>query len=124
MPTVYVLEPDLAERSRLARALAGVGDKQVLLDRREALFDRLPASAGDCLVCSAEIGGISAAELVRALRRRGEKLPVVVTGPSTAFRTAVDVARLDAADFLEQPVSAQRLRGALQRLGCPVGLTT
>ena len=120
MPIVYVLEPDPAERGRLVQALAGVGDAQVLLDQREALFERLPARPGDCLVCSAEIGGVSAAELVRELRRRGEKLPVVVTGPITAFRTAVDVARLDAADFLEQPVSARRLRGALQRMGCPM----
>ncbi|MBN8509885.1 MAG: hypothetical protein J0L57_14905 [Burkholderiales bacterium] len=120
MPTVYVLEPDPAERSRLVQALAGVGAEQVLLDRREALFDRLPACAGDGLVCGAEIGGVSAAELVRELRRRGERLPVVVTGPITAFRTAVDVARLDAADFLERPVSARRLRGALQRMGCTI----
>lgn len=118
MSTVFVLESDPAERDSLAAALAGIGDAQVLLGRCEALFDHLPARAGDCLVCGADIDGVSAAELVRTLRQRGEKLPVLVTGPITAFRTAVDVARLEAADFLERPVSARRLRSALQRMGC------
>ncbi len=37
-------------------------------------------------------------------------------GPHSAFRTAVDVARLDGTDFLERPVSAQRLRAALRKV--------
>ena len=53
---------------------------------------------------------------MRGLRRRGEMLPVVMLGPHSAFRTAVDVARLSATDFLERPVSAQRLRAALLRV--------
>lgn len=57
-----------------------------------------------------------ALELVRRLRRHGQALPVVVIGPHSAFRTAVDVARLNGTDFLERPVSAQRLRAALRKV--------
>ena len=59
---------------------------------------------------------VVALELVRSLRRHGQALPVVVLGPHSAFRTAVDVARLDGTDFLERPVSAQRLRAALHKV--------
>jgi FixJ family two-component response regulator len=116
--TVYVLESDPAERCWLASALNGIGDARVFLDAGAALLDRLPLPSGDCLVCGTEAGGTTAVELVRTLRQRGEALPVVVIGPITAFRAAVDIARLEATDFLERPVSIGRLRSALRRMGC------
>lgn len=122
MSTVYVLDADPAERCWLRSALNGIGDAQVFLDAGAALLERLPLPAGACLVCGTDEGGTTAAELVRTLRRRGEALPVVVIGPITAFRAAVDIARLEATDFLERPVSPQRLRAALRRMGCgPAG---
>jgi FixJ family two-component response regulator len=42
-------------------------------------------------------------------------LPAIVLGPHSAFRTAVDIARLDATDFLERPVSESELRRAVRR---------
>ena len=118
LPTVYVVEPDAAERRWLETALAGIGDAQVFLDAAPTLLQRLPLAPGDCLVCTAEAGDGTAVELVRELRRRGETLPVLVIGPMTAFRTAVDIARLEATDFLARPVSIGRLRHTLRRLGC------
>jgi len=117
--TVYVLERDPAERRWIESALAGQARSLVFLADGAALLDRLPAHIGDCLLCSAEPDAQAALELVRDLRRRGETLPVVMIGPHSAFRTAVDVARLAATDFLERPVSAQRLCGALRRVISP-----
>jgi FixJ family two-component response regulator len=45
-------------------------------------------------------------------------LPVIVLGSHGAFRTAVDIARFAATDFLERPVSARQLRAAVCR-ACP-----
>lgn len=114
--TVYVLERDAAERRWIESALAGQVRALVFLDDAAALRARLPAHAGDCLLCGAEPDAAAALELVRELRRRGEALPVVMIGPHSAFRTAVDVARLAGTDFLQRPVSAQRLRAALRRV--------
>jgi DNA-binding NtrC family response regulator len=114
--TVYVLEADPLERRWIEQALASCGGALVFIDDGDALFDRLPARGGDCLVCGAEPDAAAALELVRRLRQRGERLPVVVTGSHSAFRTAVDVARLEATDFIERPCSAQRLRAALRKV--------
>jgi len=111
--TVYVLERDPAERQWIEHALQGTGRSLVFVEDVEALAGRLPARDGDCLVCGAEPDGAAALQLVRGLRQRGERLPVVVIGPHSAFRSAVDVARLEATDFIERPGSAQRLRAAL-----------
>lgn len=123
MSTVYVVEPDPIERRWLEAALAGIGDALDFLDAGPALLQRLPLTAGDCLVCVAEAGDSSAVELVRELRRRGETVPVLVIGPMTAFRTAVDIARLEATDFLARPLSVGRLRHTLRRLGCTTNWT-
>jgi len=70
----------------------------------------LPAEQPACLVTFAEPDAGAALELVREVRRKFPDLPVIVLGPHSAFRTAVDIARLPATDFLELPVSGRQLR--------------
>ena len=114
--TVYVLESDPAECRWIESALAGQVRMLVFLENGATLPDWLAARGGDCLLCGVEPDATAALELVRSLRLHGEMLPVVMLGPHSAFRTAVDVARLSATDFLERPVSAQRLRAALHKV--------
>jgi DNA-binding NtrC family response regulator len=114
--TVYVLESDPAERRWIESALAGQARTLVLLEDGTTLAARLAAQGGDCLVCGTEPDASTALELVRGLRRQGVALPVVMLGPHSAFRTAVELARLAGTDFLERPVSAQRLRAAITRV--------
>jgi len=58
------------------------------------------------LTC-AEPDAAATLALVRELRARHATLPVVVLGAHSAFRTAVDIARFPATDFLERPVSSR-----------------
>lgn len=114
--TVYVLERDADECRWIESALAGQVRKLIFLDDGRTLPDWLWLQGGDCLLCGAEPDANAALELVRSLRRQGQALPVVMIGPHSAFRTAVELARLPGTDFLQHPVSAQRLRAALRRL--------
>jgi len=116
--TVYVIDPDPDERTWIQSALAPIVDAVVVLDDGAALLARPPACEGACLVASAEPDAPATLELVRKLRGRGATLPVIVLGPHSAFRTAVDIARLEATDFLERPVSVRQLRAAVRRV-CP-----
>jgi FixJ family two-component response regulator len=113
--TVYVIDPDPGERAWIHSTLADGAIAVVILDDGAGLLARLPAPEPACLVASAEPDPAATLELVRELRRRGETLPVIVLGPHSAFRTAVDIARLAATDFLERPVSARQLRAAIGR---------
>jgi DNA-binding NtrC family response regulator len=116
--TVYVIDPDPVERTWIQSALAPSVNAVVILDDGAALLARLPVGAGACLIASAEPDEAATLRLVRELRVRGAKLPAIVLGPHSAFRTAVDIARLEATDFLERPVSARQLRAAVRR-ACP-----
>lgn len=114
--TVYVVDPDPAERawiqSSLGRSVAAV----VFVDDGQTLLANDAGPEDACLVASAEPDAAATLALVRELRRRGATLPVIVLGSHSAFRTAVEIARLEATDFLERPVSARQLRAAVRRL--------
>ncbi len=113
--TVFIVNPDPDERKWIASVLASAAIDVVFVDDGTALLTRLATTEGACLIACTEPDAATALELVRELRSRGEALPVIVIGPHSAFRTAVDIARLASTDFLERPVSAQELLGAVGR---------
>ncbi|MEJ8857310.1 hypothetical protein WKW79_22230 [Variovorax robiniae] len=114
----FVLEPDPLERSWIQSALGSVVKEIVFLGSPAALLG-MQAFAEDCLVACTEPDAGAVLELVRELRRRGSRLPSIVYGPHTAFRTAVEIARMEATDFLERPFSARQLRIAVARACAP-----
>jgi two-component system response regulator FixJ len=116
--TVYVIDRDPDERTWIESALAPIADAVVFLDDAAALLARQSIREDACLVAAAEPDEALTLKLVRELRARGAMVPVIVLGPHSAFRTAVDIARLPATDFLERPVSVRQLRAAVRR-ACP-----
>lgn len=118
MPTtVYVVDPDPQERAWIEASLAKPVAEVVFLEEASALGASLPVE-GSCLLASADADAEATLQMVRRLRADGVRIPVIVLGPHTAFRTAVDIARLEATDFLERPVSVRELRAAVRR-ACP-----
>jgi len=113
--TVYVIDPYPDERRWIESALARLADDIVFIDNAEPLLNALPEGTSACLIASADADQAATLKLVRDLRVGGAMLPVIVLGPYTAFRTAVDIARLEATDFLERPVSMRQLRSAVRR---------
>lgn len=113
--SVFVIDPDLEERKRIETALAPSGASLVFFEDDAGLLAALPAAELTCLIASAEIHGTATLELVRELRRRGITTPVIVLGSHTAFRTAIDLARLEATEFLERPISVWELQRAVRR---------
>ena len=110
---VFGFKPD--ERVWIESALGRSVDAVAFVDDGEALLASVPGDPGHCLIASADVDGAATLKLVRELRNRGATLPVIVLGPHTAFRTAIDIARLDATDFLERPVSVRQLRASVRR---------
>lgn len=120
--TVYVLSFERAEQGWIRAALEGcVGSVVMLVDARALRAASCPGS-DCCLVVSAEPDGAATLNLVRELRQDGITIPVVVLGSHSAFRTAVDIARMEATSFLERPVSSRQLLqavlGALRTSTC------
>ena len=117
MPTTaYVVVASPPDRAWIASALAGgVVDAVIFANHDAAQIASLPGGPANCLILSADEDEASTLRLVRELRRLGNTLPVIVLGPHRAFRTAVEIAQLDATDFLERPVSVRQFRTAIRR---------
>lgn len=112
---VYVVDPDAEECSWIEATLAPGIEAVRRIDSSESLLALLGARDGACLMVSAEPDEAATLELVRELRLSGSTIPVVVLGSRSAFRLATEIARLDATDFLQRPLSAFHLRAAVQR---------
>ena len=111
----YVIDPDAEERKWIEGVLSQTAEVVSGFDDAEAL-PVLVAQREGCIVIAVEPDEMATLELVRKLRRSGKLVPVIVVGPRTAFRTATDIARLGFTDFLERPLSAYKLRAAIERV--------
>ena len=113
-PTAYVVDPDPEERKRIEEILSPSVEAVRGLDDAEALLAVLGVREGVCLIVSLEPDEAAALELVRELRLSGSGIPVIAVGSETAFRTATEIARLEFTDFLERPLTAHKLRAAVE----------
>lgn len=114
--TVFVIDTDDGNGGWVAPALASPGYVVEFVDDRSTLAARLRVAGTACLVMFAEPDTASVLRLVREVRQCVPDLPVIVLGPHSAFRTAMDIARLPATDFLELPVSGRQLRLAIGKV--------
>ncbi|QGM98188.1 response regulator transcription factor [Methylocystis parvus] len=113
MPTVSVIAENSRERNELAKLLSREG---VVVD----VFSEISAflqnrrEAADCLVLDLD----NPCDVTRSLfqLRDGdvEAPPVVVLSPRAAVSLAVHAMKAGAADFLEKPIDASRLLGAVR----------
>jgi FixJ family two-component response regulator len=119
MPTtVYVVAANQADRKWIESAFGrAAGTDTVFLSDESSLLSN-PPSGRSCVIALADGKGLGTLALVRAMRSTGSLIPVIVLGSHSAFRTAVEIARFPATDFLERPVSAHQLRAAVLR-ACP-----
>ncbi|MDM0117492.1 hypothetical protein QTI66_35845 [Variovorax sp. J22R133] len=121
MPTtVFVVAAEKADRRWIASAIAPAADMDAVFVDDEASLLASPPSGRSCVIALADADEHATLALVRELRKLGTLLPVIVLGSHTAFRTAVEIARIPATDFLERPVSAHQLRQAILA-ACPGG---
>lgn len=113
--TVYVLLPDAREREWIKATLAKQAARVVLLDDIGQLPSGDTSDGNACLIVSAEPLEDCAVQLIADLRDQGNSIAVIALGSHAVFRTAIDIARMDATDFLERPLSERELLQAVQR---------
>jgi DNA-binding NtrC family response regulator len=114
--TAYVIDPDPDERKRIEAFLSPGVEVVCGLDDAEALLAVLGVRDEVCLIVSLEPNEEAVRELVCELRLSGSEIPVIVVGSRTAFRAATKIARLEFTDFLQRPLTAHKLRAAVERL--------
>jgi FixJ family two-component response regulator len=110
---VHVVDDQQPIRDLVVSVLDSVGFRCVAWESPGTLLSQLPKQKIDVLVVDVRLVGMSGLELVRQLRERGVKAPVVFISGVSEVPVAVEAMKLGAHD-LQKPFTAQALIDAVQ----------
>ena len=106
---ILIVDDDLNTLAQLARAFRMEGLEAVVAESAETALQRLRENGVDAVVSDVVMPGTSGLELLEVIRRERPDLPVVMISGQATIEIAVRATRSGAIDFLEKPVSAQKL---------------
>ena len=112
---IVVVDDDDAVRMSLQALLETAGYRTTQFESGIAFLDSLDIRPGACAILDVKMPGLDGLEVQRRLNDRGIALPVVVLTGHGDIATAVQAMRAGAADFLEKPVSRERLLESVAR---------
>jgi len=116
---IEVIDDEKDIRDHLRALFEGEGwTVATYVSAEEYIADYKPDRSG-CLLVDAYLPGMVGMELLRLLKERQHRFPVIVITGHSDVRMAIDAMRYGAADFIEKPISYQELyrsvRSALDR---------
>jgi len=112
---ILVVDDDRAVRASLRALLETAGYVTTLFESGIALLDSPNAVLGACVLLDVKMPGLDGLEVQRRLNDRGVVLPVVIVTGHGDIAMAVQAMRAGAVDFLEKPVSRDRLLESVAR---------
>src|SRR6185437_2498835 len=107
--TVYVVDDDPGIRNSLQMVLATAGLNAGVYNSAENFLEDYDGRSPGCLLLDMYMPGMHGIDLVRTLRERGCRLPILVITGSATVRMAIDTMKLGATDFMEKPVPSSTL---------------
>lgn len=113
--SVLVVEDDSALREALSASLQVSGYETLTADSAEAALgylnqEKLP----DMLVTDIQMGGMSGIDLLKNVRQKNCKLPVILMTAYGDVSDAVEAMRLGACDYLQKPFEAGTLTDLIE----------
>ena len=126
--TILVVDDERAVRDSLRRALELEGYTVELADNGREALDRLDSPPEpDALVLDVLMPGMDGLEVCRTLRRKGNRLPVLMLTARTQVDDRVEGLDAGADDYLTKPFALEellaRIRALLRRSGNGAGET-
>ena len=112
---IFVVDDDDAVRASLQALLETAGYRTALFESGLAFFDFPDAGLGACVLLDVKMPELDGLEVQRRLNDRGVVLPVVIVTGHGDIAMAVQAMRAGAADFVEKPVSRDRLLESIVR---------
>lgn len=114
-PLVYIVDDDAGVRRSLEFLVQSGGYASRSFDSAESFLAAGPLASREwgCVLLDVRMQGMSGEDLMRAIHREECPLPVVFLTGHGDVRTAVQMMKLGAADFLEKPIDD---KGLLERI--------
>lgn len=112
---VFVVEDDDAVRASLEALLETADYRTVSFNSGTAFLDSPGVEAGACVVLDVKMPDLDGLEVQRRLNDRGVMLPAIIVTGHGDVSMAVQAMRAGAVDFIEKPVSRDRLIESVSR---------
>ena len=112
---ILVVDDDEPVRAAMRALLETAGYRTRVFESGVALLDDPHIGLGACVVLDVKMPGLDGLEVQRRLSGRGVTLPVVILTGHGDIAMAVRAMRAGACDFLEKPVSRDRLLESIAR---------
>ena len=111
---IHVVEDDQAMRDSLMEVLEDAGHTVRAYTRGEELLARGAAIEPGCIVSDVRMPGMDGLTLLRRLRARGSKMPLMLITGHGDVSMAVAAMKAGAVDFLEKPFEADIFLAAVE----------
>jgi two-component system response regulator FixJ len=112
---VFIVDDDDAVCASLVALLETAGYRTVPFESGTAFLDFPNSDAGACVVLDIKMPGADGIEVQRQLKRRGNRLPVILITGHGDISMAVRAMQAGAVDFIEKPIKRDRLLEAVAR---------
>ncbi|MEM0955352.1 MAG: response regulator [Pseudomonadota bacterium] len=113
--TVYAVDDDPTTLTLLEALLRGEDYRVETYDSAETFLMAFRPEAPGCLLLDVCMPGMSGLELQEILAEGGNEIPIIFVSGIDSVRTAVDVVKAGAVDFIEKPVQAESVRQSVKR---------
>ena len=112
--TILVIDDEAAIRDSLRMILEYDGYDTLLAPSGQQGLVRVERDRPDLVLLDVKMPGLDGLEVLRKLRELDELVPVVMISGHGTMSTAVEATKLGAFDFLEKPLSSERIRLSLR----------
>ena len=109
MAHLLIVDDDASTLASLARAFRLAGHQATVCDNAARALELLKSQPFDMLLSDVVMPGKDGLALLEDLRNLGISLPVVMVSGQASIEMAVRATRLGAVDFLEKPLSTDKL---------------
>ncbi len=106
---VHVVDGDSRARHNLRRLLQDIGLPVEDHASADQFIEQYEPDEAECALVAMRMPHMSGLDLLRWLRRRGDRLPVIMVSAHGDVPSAMQALRLGAADFITKPISEQLL---------------
>ncbi|GGZ39144.1 response regulator transcription factor [Asticcacaulis endophyticus] len=107
--TIYVVDDDCLVRDGIRDLLQPMGLAIEDFGNCETFLEAYTPGKDSCLLLDVCLPGMSGLELLQTFQREGDKIPTVMITGRGDIALAVEAMKAGASDFLEKPVTRQRL---------------
>jgi FixJ family two-component response regulator len=117
---VLVVEDDESMREAIETLLAAADINSMMYESAEALLaDGVSADAAACVVSDLKLAGASGMELLRELRARGTRTPLILITAHDSPAVRAEAARQGVAAYLAKPFLGSELLAAIRDVTAP-----